>query len=814
MEATINTDIRKITWSALSIFRGQVSNFRVILYLIHAYRKGLFEHYTPETKLDSFLDSTLCEKAATYPDYERRLFQVFLHDLSQLNYSRDRVQDFLDVLSRFDDNWYKENEVQLFDECLSSIVETESKAVGLYSQPEALTKFVAAVSGYDGNGTLYNPFAGSATYCTELAGPGRFVAQEKDQSAWAIGVLRLLAHGMNPSTYYCEDSILEWRGLSGSDEVSEMFDCIVATPPFNMKVGNLPTPWAFGDFTLGEDIFIWNALASIAISGIAIGVFAYNTAFRLGKSLELRQRYVDTDILDTVIALPAGVFPSTTISTLVLKFSRKKERAGFVRFVDGGSFSKRDRTRTQILFDDLLDAIKSEDERYVKYVSLDEIRQKEYNITPSRYFMVETPVPDGFERIKLEEIIDIVSGVAPRPDETKGKVVSVGTLSDTPFEYLLNISSLPEEDLGRGFRKITSPVLLLSKVRTLKPTFAQASEEEPIFINPNVIAARIKDGVKVFIPALAQAISTAEITQVGAYIPSINTATIRATEVTLPKGFSAQEAFYHNAEKEYKASIVKAFGLEELMKAQKMDFVSIIQRRQHDLNNILKKVRNACDVISLSLNEKGYESELIDEDSDITVAQAFDLVQQYLNSMSNVINHLADEETYAEPEVIDLIPRLKALAAQRHRNYTIRYSEDGYALCDVLQDDDVYHAFVKFGSVNLDRVFFNIIQNAEKHGFIDPSRTDYMIDIEISHDHKTSCFVIRFKNNGQPLPEGVDTRRYGRRAEPAGVTGGNGDGGAIVKTTVEHYGGSIELISEPEAWFPVCVELRIPHYDE
>ena len=121
---------------------------------------------------------------------------------------------------------------------------------------------------------------------------------------------------------------------------------------------------------------------------------------------------------------------------------------------------------------------------------------------------------------------------------------------------------------------------------------------------------------------------------------------------------------------------------------------------------------------------------------------------------------------------------------------------------------------MKFGSVNLDRVFFNIIQNAEKHGFIDPSRTDYMIDIEISHDHKTSCFVIRFKNNGQPLPEGVDTRRYGRRAEPAGVTGGNGDGGAIVKTTVEHYGGSIELISEPEAWFPVCVELRIPHYDE
>ena len=89
-----------------------------------------------------------------------------------------------------------------------------------------------------------------------------------------------------------------------------------------------------------------------------------------------------------------------------------------------------------------------------------------------------------------------------------------------------------------------------------------------------------------------------------------------------------------------------------------------------------------------------------------------------------------------------------------------------------------------------------------------------MIDIEISHDYESSCFVVRFKNNGKPMPEGVDTRRYGRRAEPAGVTGGNGDGGAIVKSTIEHYGGSLTIINDPEAWFPVCVELKIPHYDK
>ena len=182
--------------------------------------------------------------------------------------------------------------------------------------------------------------------------------------------------------------------------------------------------------------------------------------------------------------------------------------------------------------------------------------------------------------------------------------------------------------------------------------------------------------------------------------------------------------------------------------------------------------------------------------------------------MSGIIRHLDDDEVYAEPEVLDLVPRLKALANEVHRNYSIRYSADSYSLCDVVQDDDELHAWVRFGSVNLDRVFFNIVQNAEKHGFVDPSRTDYMIDIELTHDYDSACFVIRFKNNGKPLPSGMNTRRYGTRSESAGTTAGSGDGGAIVKSTVEHYGGTVELNSRPADSYPVSVDIKIPHYDE
>lgn len=811
MEATINTDIRKIIWSAMSIFRGQVNNFRVILYLIHAYREGFLKNYSPETKLDSFIEQSLSERLTAFSDYERRLFHVFQHDLSQLNYSRDCVRDFLVVLSRFDDNWYKEHEVQLFDECLSSIVETESKAVGLYTQPKALTKFVAAISGYDGSGTLYNPFAGSASYCVELAGSGRFVAQEKDQAAWAIGVLRLLAHGMNPSTFYCEDSILEWRGLSGSNAVTEVFDCIVATPPFSMRVGDLPTPWAFGNFTLGEDIYIWNALASIAISGIAIGVFAPGIAFRLGKSLELRQRYVDTDILDTVISLPAGVFTATNIPTLILKFNRNKEKAGFVRFVDGGSFSKRDRARTQILFDDLLDAIQSEDERYVKYVSLDVIRDKEYNITPGLFFKESVQVPDGFERKKLIELVEFVSGTSPRPEETTGKVVSVGSLSDTPFYSYLDIESLQEDVILRNFRKITSPVLLLSKVRTLKPTFAEASKEKPIFINSNVLAAKIKDGESIYVPELIRAISKVVDFQTGYFVPSISISAIKAIEIILPNDYSVQKALYLDAEREYKLARVREFGLEEMLATQKNDFILLLRNRKHDINTYVADIRNRIHGLEKFLTKREVVKEIYSRRQNKTVGDNLDAIISSIDLMGQYLEHIADESKYCEPEKVDLIEKLSSIPDGQ--NFTVLFEPDLSSLRLNDEDDEIVHAFVAISPIDFDRVRLNIVSNARKHGFIDPSISDYKIVISLSYNYETNEYVVEFKNNGKPMSEGLDTSRYGTDGAKFGATKGDGHGGAIVKDTIEHFGGSIEVVNEPQSHFPVRIIIRLPRYD-
>lgn len=106
----------------------------------------------------------------------------------ELHSSEGQFQKAIQQFSRLDDEWYQENTTRLFDEILTAITSNEGKESGAYTQPYELTKFVAAISGYDGNGSLYNPYAGSGSYCTELVGKGRYVAQEKMVSAWGVGL--------------------------------------------------------------------------------------------------------------------------------------------------------------------------------------------------------------------------------------------------------------------------------------------------------------------------------------------------------------------------------------------------------------------------------------------------------------------------------------------------------------------------------------------------------------------------------------------------------------------------------------------------
>ncbi len=109
---------------------------------------------------------------------------------------------------------------------------------------------------------------------------------------------------------------------------------------------------------------------------------------------------------------------------------------------------------------------------------------------------------------------------------------------------------------------------------------------------------------------------------------------------------------------------------------------------------------------------------------------------------------------------------------------------------------------------DIQRAVNNIIDNARKHGFTDPRRTDYEIKVSLSIEVERNTYKIEFRNNGNPLPEGMNKLRYGLKGEKAGLYAGTGIGGNYIKQFVEHYGGDYDIFMD-NGWTVVRICLPI-----
>lgn len=118
-------------------------------------------------------------------------------------------------------------------------------------------------------------------------------------------------------------------------------------------------------------------------------------------------------------------------------------------------------------------------------------------------------------------------------------------------------------------------------------------------------------------------------------------------------------------------------------------------------------------------------------------------------------------------------------------------------------------AYVDIAEYNFGRIVRNILENAKKHGFddfTDVNHKDCVIEIALNWDKERQMYRIDFRNNGNPLPEGLTKESYGENRKYAGKTGGTGIGGYEVAENVRHYNGDF-AISQDGDWTVVSIYL-------
>ena len=252
------------------------------------------------------------------------------------------------------------------------------------------------------------------------SGIGKIYGQEKNITTYNLCRMNMLLHGVKDSVFEIHhgDSLAnDWEILQDENPANKIdFDAVVANPPFSLRWD--PTEDTANDFrfnrygvaprSAADFAFLLHGFHFLGEDGTMAIILPHGVLFRGGKELAIRKKLLEDDYIDAVIGLPGNLFYSTGIPVciLVLKKCRKNDKILFINASSDEHYEKG--KRQNYLRDDDVNKIvetyqfRKEESRYSRQVSLQEIKENDYNLNITRY----VSLAQEEKSIDLQEVHD------------------------------------------------------------------------------------------------------------------------------------------------------------------------------------------------------------------------------------------------------------------------------------------------------------------------------------------------------------------------------------------------------------------------
>ncbi|MFY8001076.1 MAG: type I restriction-modification system subunit M [Candidatus Kapaibacteriota bacterium] len=249
-----------------------------------------------------------------------------------------------------------------------------------------------------------------------MNGIGKIIGQEKNITTYNLARMNMLLHGVKDSEFaihHGDTLVNDWEILNEMNPAKKLeFDAVVANPPFSYR-------WEPSE-AMGEDFrfksyglapksaadfaFLLHGFHFLGKEGTMAIILPHGVLFRGGSEERIRRKLLQDGNIDTVIGLPANLFFSTGIPVciVVLKKCKKFDDVLFVNAVDHFEKGKRQNTLLPEHIEKIVETYRErkEEPRYSRRVSMEEIKQNEFNLNISRY--VSTSLDE--EIIDLKEV--------------------------------------------------------------------------------------------------------------------------------------------------------------------------------------------------------------------------------------------------------------------------------------------------------------------------------------------------------------------------------------------------------------------------
>ena len=267
---------------------------------------------------------------------------------------------------------------------------------------------------------IYDPTVGSGGMLIQtrnyLIGQGEnaqnlsLYGQEMNLNTWAICKMSMFLHGVFNADIRKGDTLGDPQHTRGGELMS--FDRVIANPPFSLKkwgkdaADNDPYgryPYGTPPKDAGDLAFIQHMIASLNAEGKMGVVVPHGVLFRGSSEKDIRKGILEDDLLEAVIGLPSALFYGTGIpaALLIINKSKPAERKGKVLFINSELEYQEGKNQNKLRDEDIQHIIDvynahEDEKRYSKVVSMDEIRENDYNLNIRRYADTSPP-PEQFD---------------------------------------------------------------------------------------------------------------------------------------------------------------------------------------------------------------------------------------------------------------------------------------------------------------------------------------------------------------------------------------------------------------------------------
>jgi type I restriction enzyme M protein len=367
---------------------------------------------------------------------------------SRLGLDSSKLAALIDTISNIDTVADKKEDVvgRVYEYFLGKFAASEGKGGGEFYTPKDVVNLIAEmIEPYKGK--IYDPCCGSG---------GMFVQSIKFVENHHGNKKNISIYGQESigATYKLAKMNLAIRSIAGNlgEVAGDTFfkdqhpdlkaDYIMANPPFNLKEWRgdnelVDDPrWAgyevppTGNANYGWILHMISKLSQNGVAGFVLANGSMSTSTK--NEGAIRQKIIENDLVDCMIALPGQLFYTTPIPVCLWFLSRNKkadaargfrDRQGQTLFIDARKMGALvDRVHREFSVDDIAEIAgtyhawksgKGEDEKgeyenragFCKSSTLAEMKSHDYVLTPGRYVGVEPEEDDGIPfEVKMAEL--------------------------------------------------------------------------------------------------------------------------------------------------------------------------------------------------------------------------------------------------------------------------------------------------------------------------------------------------------------------------------------------------------------------------